>query len=67
MDVGGVLHINHQGTVRWEAALHVEANCVLQARRWPRDQHQCDVWLSLAGNAGHSLGLLNEPPHQVSG
>lgn len=70
VDVGGLLHLNYKGVARWEAALHIESNCVLQARSWPHDHHKCDVSLSLStalAGSGHSVYLLSNPSHQVSG
>lgn len=60
MDLGGVTFLHHSGVVRWEASLHAQAHCALDARRWPRDRHDCELKLGLASAEGRTLHLLED-------
>ncbi|KAK3912454.1 Acetylcholine receptor subunit alpha-type acr-16 [Frankliniella fusca] len=54
----GLLHVRHTGKVRWEGALHAQAQCTLHARSWPRDRHSCLIEIGLEAATRLRLQLL---------
>ncbi|XP_026274942.1 uncharacterized protein LOC113204130 [Frankliniella occidentalis] len=59
--VNGLMHVRHTGDVRWEGALHVQSQCMLQARDWPRDRHTCIIEIGI--ESAHRLHLLDGRGH----